>query len=67
MDTHDKPEDTHDELNRITIKTYSDGTPQVSYSYDVQPGDSPITYPLVLFRIGASFGTLFRAHPISRR
>jgi hypothetical protein len=39
-----KSMDTYDELNRITLKTYSDGTPQVSYSYDIQPGDSTDTH-----------------------
>ncbi len=39
---------TYDELNRPTYKSYSDGTPTVSYYYDGQPGDSPITaaYPI---------------------
>jgi RHS repeat-associated protein len=37
----------YDELNRPTLKSYSDGTPSVSYYYDAQPTDSPITivYP----------------------
>jgi len=33
---------SYDELNRVTQKSYSDGTPAVSYFYDSQPGDSPI-------------------------
>jgi RHS repeat-associated protein len=34
---------TYDELDRITYRSYTDGTPAVSYFYDSQPGDSPIT------------------------
>jgi RHS repeat-associated protein len=33
----------YDELNRVTSKTYSDGTPSVTYFYDSQPSGSPIT------------------------
>ena len=33
---------TYDELNRVTQKSYSDGTPSVSYYYDSQPSGSPI-------------------------
>ncbi len=34
---------TYDELNRVVSKTYSDGTPSVSYFYDSQPAESPIS------------------------
>ncbi len=33
---------TYDELNRVTQKSYSDGTPSVTYYYDTQPSGSPI-------------------------
>ncbi len=33
---------TYDPLNRLLLKSYSDDTPSVSYSYDNQPVDSPI-------------------------
>jgi RHS repeat-associated protein len=33
----------YDALNRISQKSYSDGTPTVDYFYDTQPGGSPIT------------------------
>jgi len=33
---------SYDELNRVTLKAYSDGTPSVAYFYDSQPSDSPI-------------------------
>ncbi|HTY64455.1 MAG TPA: hypothetical protein VMG30_19570 [Acidobacteriota bacterium] len=33
----------YDEVDRVTQKSYSDGTPSVQYYYDSQPGDSPIT------------------------
>ncbi len=33
---------TYDQLNRVTLMTYSDGTPSVSYFYDSQPAGSPI-------------------------
>jgi RHS repeat-associated protein len=33
---------TYDELDRITYRSYTDGTPAVNYFYDSQPGDSPI-------------------------
>jgi YD repeat-containing protein len=29
----------YDELNRLIYKSYSDGTPAVSYFYDSQPSD----------------------------
>ena len=34
---------TYDALNRVTLRSYSDGTPSVSYFYDSQPTGSPIT------------------------
>jgi YD repeat-containing protein len=34
---------TYDELNRVISKIYSDGTPSVSYFYDSQPAESPIS------------------------
>jgi YD repeat-containing protein len=33
----------YDELNRVTSKSYSDGTPPVTYFYDSQPAGSPIS------------------------
>jgi YD repeat-containing protein len=33
---------SYDELNRVTQKSYSDGTAAVSYTYDSQAGGSPI-------------------------